>query len=164
MNARMITLSMLGLTSLVSLMACSSKPVYKIEYYQPAYRQSPPEPVYNRMVWSHLPAPIRPKARNDAPLLLPDVFVELKNATLDEAVEALAQTMGYRWEYPGVTSKSRINIHMEGDVETILGEIRKQSEVPLLMDHDRRMIRLADKNTQPRLPLSQNDQGRSITN
>jgi len=131
---------------------CSSEPVYPVVYYQPAYRQSPPEPVYSRLMWSQLPAPIRPKARDDAPLLLPEIFVELKNVSLDEAVESLAQTMGYRWEYPNVTSKGRISIHMEGNVEEILAEIKRQSQIQLVLDHDRRMIRLADKDTQLRLP------------
>ncbi|HMO19054.1 MAG TPA: hypothetical protein PKA63_13185 [Oligoflexia bacterium] len=148
-----IRMSILSLLLLILLFSgCSSTPTYRVVYYQPAYRQAPPEPVYSRLMWSHLPAPVRPKSRDDAPLLHPDIFVELKDVSLDEAVEAIAQTMGYRWEYPGIASKGKISIHMEGSVEEVLAEIRKQSNVPLRLDHDRRMIKLADKDTQLKLP------------
>lgn len=133
------------------LIGCSSKPIYKIVYYQPAYRQSPPEPVYSRIMWSHLPEPIKPRTRNDAPLLLPEIFVELKNVSVDEAIEAVAQTMGYRWEQ-SVGSSNRISIHMEGTVDEVLQEIRKKSNVALTLDHERRVIRLADRSTSPQLP------------
>jgi hypothetical protein len=146
--------SILVIASCILFSACSAKPMYRVVYYKPAFRQSPPEPVYSRLMWSHLPEPIRPKARDDAPLMLPEIFVELKNASLDEAVEAVAQTMGYRWEYPGVTSKDRITIHMEGNVEDVLSEIRKQSQTPLAFDHEKKMIRLVDRDTQLRLPQS----------
>jgi hypothetical protein len=146
------------------LFGCSSKPMYRVVYYKPAYRQSPPEETYSRLMWSHLPEPVRPKARDDAPLLLPEVFVELKDVTLDEAVEAVAQTMGYRWEYPEVTSKNRITIHMEANVEDVLEEIRRQSLIPLAFDHEKRMIRLQDRTTQLKLPSRPDGNGRSIRN
>ncbi len=151
---------------LISLIVvgCSSKPMYRVVYYKPAYRQSPPEDTYSRLTWSHLPEPTRPKARDDAPLLLPEVFVELKDVSLDEAVEAVAQTMGYRWENPDVKSISRINIHMEGNVEEVLDEIRRQSRIPLAFDHDKRIIRIQDSTTQLRLPSRAEGAGRSINN
>jgi hypothetical protein len=146
------------------LFGCSSKPMYRVVYYKPAFRQSPPEPVYSRLMWSHLPEPSRPKSRDDAPLMLPEVFVELKDASLDEAVEAIAQTMGYRWEYPDVTSKNRITIHMEGNVEEVLDEVRKQAQVPLAFDHEKRMIRLQDRTTQLKLPSRSSNEDRRIRN
>ncbi len=156
------TIILIGMCSMV--FGCSSKPMYRVVYYKPAYRQSPPEETYSRLTWSHLPEPVRPKARDDAPLLLPEVFVELKDASLDEAVEAVAQTMGYRWEYPDVSSGNRITIHMEGSVEEVLDEIRRQSKIPLAFDHEKRMIRLQDRTTQLRLPSRSRSDGGSIKN
>ncbi len=141
-----IFLLLLGLTS------CSSAPVYEVVYYEPAYRQSPPDPVYSRIMWSHLPEPIKPRTSDSAPLLLPEIFVELKNVTTDEAIEAVAQTMGYRWEQRSGSLNNRISIHMEGTVEEVLEEIRNQSKVNLTLDHNKRIIRLADRSTSPQLP------------
>lgn len=134
--------------------------MYRVVYYKPAYRQSPPEDTYSRLTWSHLPEPVKPKARDDAPLMLPEVFVELKDVTLDEAVEAIAQTMGYRWETSGANSRNRITIHMEGSVQEVLDEVRRQSHVPLAFDHGKRMIHLEDRNTQLKLPFGSKSQGR----
>ena len=131
------------------IIGCSSQPMYKVVHYQPAYRQSPPDPVYSRMMWSQIPEPIKPRVNDDAPLLLPEIFVELKNVTTDEAIEAVAQTMGYRWEQT-VGSSNRISIHMEGTVEEVVQEIRRKSNVYLTLVHEKRLIRLADKSTSPR--------------
>jgi hypothetical protein len=137
---------------LVFLTSCSSKPMYKVVYYEPATRQSPPEPVYSRMMWSHLPEPIKPRTKNEAPLLMPEIFVELKNVTVDEAIEAVAQTIGYRWEQSAGSSTSRISIHMEGTVEQIFQEIRRKSNIALTLDHEKRIVKLASKFNSPQLP------------
>lgn len=103
-------------------------------------------------MWSHLPEPIKPRTRPDAPLMLPEVFVELKDVTVDEAVEAIAQTMGYRWENSGSALGSRISIHREGTVDEILSEIKAKTNLSLELDHESRVIRLADKRLIPALP------------
>ncbi len=142
-----------GLFGATTLMqACSSTPVYRVVKYQPAFRQEAPQPVYSRLMWSHLPEPIKPRTRAEAPLMLPEVFVELKNVTVDEAVEAIAQTMGYRWDSSGIASGSRISIHREGTVEEIILEIKAKTNLPLELDHENRVIRLADKRLLPSLP------------
>lgn len=148
-----IAILLAGILGASALMqACGSAPVYKIVQYQPAFRQEAPPPVYSRLMWSHLPEPVKPRSRNDAPLMLPEVFVELKDVTVDEAVEAIAQTMGYRWENSGGASATRISIHREGTVDEILAEIRAKTNLPLEMDHESRVIRLADKRLLPALP------------
>ena len=149
-RTRILVGSLLGISAL--LQACSSAPVYKIVHYQPAYRQEAPQPVYSRLMWSHLPESIKPRSRADAPLMMPEVFVELKDVTADEAVEALAQTMGYRWENSGSASGTRISIHREGTVDEILGEIKAKTNLALELDHENRVIRLADKRLLPALP------------
>src|SRR5690349_15105847 len=71
-----------------------------IEYYQPAFRQFPPEPVYSRVTWSQLPGPIKPRVRQDAPLLVPTIVFDMPKSTVGEAIEALGQAIGYSWTYP----------------------------------------------------------------
>ena len=140
------------LFSMLLIGCSSSKPGYKVVYYQPSYRQAPPDPVYSRIMWSHIPEPIKPRTKNEAPLLMPEIFVELKNVTVDEAIEAVAQTMGYRWEQSAGPSNEKISIHMEGTVDEVLKEIRRKTNVFLTLDHDRRVIKLASQTTSPQFP------------
>ena len=150
--------SFLALTAVVvttGLSSCSSKkPLYKIEYYKPSYRQSAPDPIYSRLMWSQVPEPVKPRTKSDAPLILPELFVELKDVNVDEAVEAVAQTMGYGWENSGAGSSGRISVHIEGTIEEIISEIGRKSNLSFNLDHERRMIKLADRKTQPTLPAS----------
>lgn len=140
------------LISLLGTLACSANEPVAVEYYQPAYRTSPPAPVYSRVMWSHLPRPIAPKARDTAPLILPEVQFEFPNSNLGEAIEALAQTMGYRWHYPSSVSNRKIQIRMEGTVEEVLREISAQANVQAQFDHKKRLIIVFDSNMIPRLP------------
>lgn len=128
---------------LLGMVACSSKKEEPIvEYYHPAYRQFPPEPVYSRLSWSHLPAPIQPKSRENAPLLMPTIVFDLPRSTLGEAVEALAQAMGYTWTYPESAKSRRIAIKMTASVDEIAKEIDRQAQVHTVLDNDSRMVRV----------------------
>lgn len=127
----------------------------KVDYYHVAYRQLPPEPVYSRVTWSHLPQPIRPKVRNEAPLFLPTISFEFPNTTLYEAVEALAQTIGYRWEYPEGVGDRKIRIRMTGTVEEVLDEIGRQGNVHGVLDHENRIVRVMEESTTPMLPVGE---------
>ncbi|MCB0322081.1 MAG: hypothetical protein KDD69_00875 [Bdellovibrionales bacterium] len=134
--------------------ACSDTQPVAVEYYQPAYRTTPPEPVYNRLMWSHLPKPIAPKTAEVAPALLPEVEFDMPDAKLGEAIEALAQTMGYRWHYPNKVAGRQIKIRMEGTVEDVLKEIGRQGNVYAQFDHEHRLIVVMDSDMVPRLPGS----------
>ena len=124
--------------------ACSSKepdgPI--VEYYYPAYRQFAPEPVYSRLSWSHLPQPIHPKSKDNSPLLMPTLAIDLPRSTLGEAIQALAQTMGYTWTYPQDVAGRTIAIKMTGSVDEILGEIGRQARVLTVLDNESRMVRV----------------------
>ena len=67
------------------LNACSTSKDVPVQYYQPAYRALPPDTVYSRVMWSHLPQPIRPRSSNAAPYFMPTVAFELPDATFEEA-------------------------------------------------------------------------------
>ncbi len=141
-----------GVLCCAALGACSDNQPVTVEYYQPSYRTSPPDPVYNRLTWSHLPAPMRPKATAETPEMLPQISFELGEATLDEAIESLAQTMGYRWHYSKGLAKRPIKIKMEGTVEEVLREIGRQARVEAMFDHEKRLIIVVEGKVQPRLP------------
>ena len=116
-----------------------------VEYYEPAYRQLPPEPVYSRVGWSHLSGPIKPRVRQDAPLLMPVMAFELPRSTVGEAIEALAQAIGYSWSYPPEAAGRRIAIKMTAPIDEILREIGRQGGVYGVLDHEERRIRVVSK-------------------
>lgn len=121
------------------------------EYYRMPQRLNGPEPVYGRMTWSHLPEPVVQKNKDDAPLLNPRFSFEMPNSTLEEAVEALAQSLGYRWDYPKKVTGRKVSINMVGTVSEILGEICKQAHVQAEIINDTRVIKVRDAEVTPRL-------------
>lgn len=138
----------LGVLLGASLIGCSSstdsEKLVRVQYYDVAYRTSPPEPVYSRLTWSHLPAPIRTKAKETAPMIMPSVSFEFPRSNLQEAVEAVAQTIGYNWSYPKGISGRPVAIRMVGTVEEVLQEIGRQTRVVPVLDHENRVVRILE--------------------
>lgn len=138
---------------LIFVVGCSSTPPpIAVTYYQPAYRTSPPDTVYSRVMWSQPPHPIQPRSKSNAPIIMPSVTFDMPNATFDEAIEALAQSLGYRWDYPNYLAKKKIRIRMDGSVEQVLAEINKQANTNATLDHENRIVRVVDSSSSPRLP------------
>jgi hypothetical protein len=154
MKAVSITFSLVLLLGVVSCSSTSDEVPVRVEYYKSAYRQFPPDPVYSRLMWSQLPKPIMPKSTDNAPYLLPTIAFELPDSTLGEAIEALAQTMGYRWDYPSGLAKRAIHIRMDGTVEEVLKEIGRQGGVQTMLDHEQRLVRVMGEGVLPSLPES----------
>jgi hypothetical protein len=153
MKAASIIFSLVLLSGVISCSSSNEVPV-RVEYYKTAYRQSPPDPVYSRLTWSQLPKPIMPKSTDNAPYILPTITFELPDTTLGEAIEALAQTMGYRWDYPSGLAKRAIHIRMDGTVEEVLKEIGRQGGVQTMLDHEQRLVRVMGEGVLPSLPES----------
>ncbi|MFN8391982.1 MAG: hypothetical protein U0136_16955 [Bdellovibrionota bacterium] len=146
---------LLSLTLLTALTACSSAPPPgpEVEYYRAAYRQSPPEPVYGRVTWSHLPQPIKPRSKMDAPLLMPTIAFEFPKSTLGETVQALAQAIGYTWSFPDDAAGRPIAIKMTATVDQVFAEILRQGNVYGVLDHDGRVVRIVSRSmVAPKLP------------
>lgn len=141
------------------VVACSvpdrSKLKPKVEYYRPVQRKYAPEPVYSRVTWSHLPAPLPSKKTEEAPMIQPAMVFDLPDSTLAEAVEALAQAMGYRWVYPSDLKNKAVSIRMEGTVDEVLQEIAEQADVTAELDAKEKLVRIYTKGMQPHLPAMQ---------
>jgi hypothetical protein len=120
--------------------AAKTEPEFKKEYYFPQTRQLPPDDVYARTMWTHPPQPIRPKPRETAPLLMPNISVEFENSTLEESLDAVSQSVGYRWRSSRGLATKPISVRMEGTVDEVLDEIGRQADVSITFDHDARMI------------------------
>lgn len=145
-----------GLLCCCALSVACSKPDRselepKVEYYTVTQRKTAPEPVYSRVTWSHLPAPLPSKKTEKSPLMLPSMAIDLPDATLAEAVEAIAQAMGYRWIYPAGIPTAPISISMEGSVHEILAEVARQAGVDIELDVENRVVRAHSRATAPQL-------------
>lgn len=122
--------------------ACSlPKDEVIVEYYKPAYRQLPPEPVYGRMTWSMAPQPIRPKARENSPFLMPNMVFTMPSAKFGDAVQTLAQSIGYGWEVDPELEGKRVAINTEGSVDEIAAVLEKQVGGSIYLDHENRIVR-----------------------
>lgn len=124
----------------------------KVEFYPVAYRQLPPEPVYSRTTWSNLPAPIPGQARTDgSPYISPQIGANLYDSTLEEAIQVIARTIGYRWECPPAAAQRRVSVKQSGSVEEVLGAVERQAGVHAEIDRSQRVIRVTDSGTAPYL-------------
>lgn len=138
----------------LALSSCSSGTAGgpTIEHYKTAFRQTAPEPVYSRLTWSHLPEPMPTEGALNAPYLSPTVSFELPNSTLEEAVVALAQTIGYEPVYPVELASRKVSIDKVATIDEILADIEEQAGVFAEVNHQRRFLRFSDGSTQPKLP------------
>ncbi len=147
-----------GFTAIIlSSVLCCSCSSYKEpepidEYYEVPFRQLPPEPVYSRLTWSHPPQPIPAPSQQKSPYIQPVIEFDFPGSNLKEAIQALAQTIGYRWDYPPGVASRKVSIKQVGTVDEILSEIGRQAGVRTQLDHTSRMVRVLHSNTSPQLP------------
>ncbi|MBL7663141.1 hypothetical protein JNK13_10365 [bacterium] len=151
MDVRYLLVCLIILTSCTS---STSRPIeIKEQSYPYAFRQLPPEPVYNRLRWSQTPQPTEGYAEHkDSPYLRPVIAADLKKSSLSEAVEAIAQTLGYRAFYPNDIAKRRVSIRQDGSIEMITSEIEKQANVSIELSHNDKIVRVVDREITPQLP------------
>jgi hypothetical protein len=133
------------LTALVMLGCAKPQAIVIVQEYQPAFRQVAPEPVYSRVTWSQLPQPIRPKAKKESPLILPTLSFDLTDSNLKEAIEALAQSLGYRSIYAKQIENRPVSIKMVGSVQEILENISRQANVSANLSHSRRVVEVYEE-------------------
>lgn len=153
MNYNSLSRLILG-AALAVVVGCAPTPAVKpkVENYYPAYRQLGPEPVYSRLAWSNLPQPAARSAREKGPYLSPVISFNLGDSTLQEAIEALSQTIGYQWSFPPQAASRPVRVKMKGSVSEILSEISRQANVEAELDHQNRMVTVFDHSTTPQLP------------
>ena len=111
--------------------------------YKTATRQLAPEPVYNRVRWVHLPAPLpgRQKGQYDSPQITPRFEVSLKDASLEEVARTLAAPSGYRAYCASSIADQKVDLQGIGTIEEFVGIIEKKTGIKVLIDHDMRDIR-----------------------
>ncbi len=123
----------------------------KYDYYYPSTRRLPPEPVYSRVMWVYLPKPVGIETKNDVVFLRRIMSFELKNATLEEAVNAISQSMGFEAVYPRSLAGRRTSIDFEGSVEDALEKLSLDTNTRIKVDRGSRTISVFDRKIAPRI-------------
>ena len=130
-------------------------PPRPVEYYDTAFRQLPPEPVYNRVTWSQLPSPYPLPSQRKSPYLSKVIAFDFQGSTVEEAVQSIARKLGYRWEYPQSVARRPISFEFRGTVDEALVQLGRQAGVSARIDHANRAVRVIDNGTVPYLPPPQ---------
>jgi hypothetical protein len=144
MKARFILTSTL-LAASVLASGCSSQkaPTPTGKAYSVAFRQLPPQPVYNRVGFAHLPevVPSRELPHSNAGNVEPVVHLELKNATLEEASEVLAAVSRYTTFCSSTIASQRISLNTLGTLQELADQISSEAGIKVVVDHDNRQVR-----------------------
>lgn len=109
-----------------------------------AFRQLPPEPVYNTVRWVHLPEPLpsRELPLSDAPQIRPVFHMQLKNVTLEEAAHLLAASVRYGSYCASSIAKKRVSINALGTTDELAAQIASQARVDIYVDHVNQQVRV----------------------
>ena len=118
------------------------EPLYKV-----GFRQLPPEPVYNRMRWGHLPSVITTAKESEAPLILPEMSFELKNGTVKEGLTLLADAVRYSAKVSSLIADRSLSLTATGTLDELAGKIGRVSGVTVVVDHDARELRASARRT-----------------
>lgn len=116
----------------------------KVHVFSVAFRQLSPEPVYSRTRWVHLPAPLpaRELPQSSAAEMRPVFYMQLRQATLDQAAQALARTALYDSYCASSLAKERISISSLGTTDELAQLIAARAGVDVYVDHANHQVRI----------------------
>lgn len=131
----------------LGLVGCST-PQPRTETYKVAFRQSPPQPVYNRLRWVRPPdvKPARGLPQAEAPRINPIFHLAIDNGTLEEVSLALAAMARYQSYCSSLVAEKRISIQSLGTLDELADEVATLSGVHVVVDHPSREIRFLAQN------------------
>lgn len=114
----------------------------KPKVFSVSFRQLPPEPVYARLRWVHLPQvlPASEQPQSGAGLIAPVMHVEFKNASLEEVTRKLAEASRYHSYCASSVAGKTITINMLGTLEEVLAKVSEQASAQAIVDHENRAI------------------------
>lgn len=115
--------------------------------YGMAYRKTAPEPVYNRLRWVHLPEvlPARATGEATAPMILPVVHLDLKNATLEEASRILASTARFNSYCSSSIADRKISLNKLGTLPELAAAIEATAGITVQVDFESSTVRFLPK-------------------
>ena len=122
----------------------------QIHVYGVAFRQLPPEPVYNRLRWVHLPEilPSRELPEADSPQIYPVFHLQLKNGNLEETAIILAATARYSSYCASSIARQKVNINLLGTIDELGSEIARRSGIHVVVDHVNKQVRFLAKSAE----------------
>jgi hypothetical protein len=149
-----LRLFMLGCTLLLVGSGCSSSQppavskdpqVYKIQT-----RKLPPDPVYNRVTWAHLPdsMPGISLPRSASAQIAPIITFDVNNAKLEDAARSLAATMQYASYCSSVIADQRLTLRRLGTIDELAEAISQQARISVSVDHEGRVLRFLPQLTE----------------
>lgn len=147
----------ISLACLAALGACSSgagpAPEKSRKTFAVAYRTLPPEPVYGRLRLVHLPEPLpsAEKPLSDSPRMLPVMHLELKNVTMQQAAQALAETARYRSYCDPALSSRKVTFNSLGTIDELAQSLARANNISVLVDHAGREVKVLAYQVQPQL-------------
>lgn len=149
-----LRLSMLGTLLIMVLSGCSSTPsptvskepqVYKIQT-----RKIAPDPVYNRVIWAHLPdsMPSLSMPRSASAQIAPIITFDVSNVKLEDAARTLAATMQYASYCSSVIADQRLTLRRLGSIDELAEAISQQARISVSVDHEGRVLRFLPQLTE----------------
>jgi len=144
------TISIIGLALLV--VGCSGSSVPPEPPLPPITREAHYEPPYAATSLTQTPDTYPAEVSENTPLLSPTFDLQLRSASLSEALQALAQSIGYGVNVPASVANRRVSVVQVGTVVELLESVAQQGRVTAELDHDARRVRVYDSSTIPKLP------------
>ena len=124
------------------------------EVYYPTRRQTPPEPVYSRVAWSHLPKPIGSVSSNNTVFLKKSVSYEFKKSNLEQAINAIADNIGFEAIYPPDVAKRPVSMKLDGTPDEALAMLGEKTNTSIEVNQSARKLTVIDKALTPTLPTN----------
>src|SRR5690606_1426600 len=115
--------------------------------YSVSYRQTAPQPVYNRLRWVHPPEvlPARATHESTAPTIFPVFHVDLRNSTLEEAARVLAATARYESYCSSAIANRKISFNRLGTLNELAAALAASAGITVQVDHDMKTVRFLSK-------------------
>jgi hypothetical protein len=120
------------------------------EVHPIATRQLPLPPTYNPVRWVRPPEVLPSRANPNQPKPVPKVaqimHFTVKDTTLKETSEILANAMGYRSYCSSLIADRTITLDMLGTLQEVATEIEKNFRIRVVLDHDNKSVRFLANN------------------
>ncbi len=122
-------------------------PAKKPKAYLVSYRQTAPQPTYNRLTWVNSPDVLPSKELPQRPgeRIMPIFHLELKNTPVDEAALVIAGTSRYTSTCSSSDCKHKVSLNTLGTTDELAEELAKKSGMHVIVDHDNGEIRVSGR-------------------
>lgn len=119
------------------------------EFFLVKTRQSPPQPVYNRLLEARPPDPLplgsdsfsEPEEEPVTTPEQPSLKLQLKNSPLEQVAKIIAKKLGYTYYCSSFIATKTISLDAEGTPDQIVDEIAAKLGIHGVLDHEHQELR-----------------------